>query len=151
MFGINGGEMIVLLLLALFIIGPERLPGYAEELKLLVKKAKRYASGAKDELVETLGPEVAEVDWKKLDPRQYDPRTIVRQALLEDDTDPTLDAVLAEEQRRAEEERALREQYEREQQEALAAVPVAETIDHLHEQEPVLATGAPAPFDAEAT
>ena len=27
-----------------------------------------------------------DVDWRKLDPRQYDPRTIVRQALLEDET-----------------------------------------------------------------
>jgi sec-independent protein translocase protein TatB len=28
-----------------------------------------------------LGPEFDEVDWKKLDPRQYDPRRIVRDAL----------------------------------------------------------------------
>ncbi len=85
MLGINGGEAIILVLLALFIIGPERLPEYAEKLKDLVKAAKRYATGATEELKETLGPEIADVDWRKLDPRQYDPRTIVRQALLEDD------------------------------------------------------------------
>ncbi len=85
MLGINGGEAIILVLLALFIIGPERLPEYAEKLKELVKAAKRYATGATEELKETLGPEIADVDWRKLDPRQYDPRTIVRQALLEDD------------------------------------------------------------------
>ena len=87
-FGINGGEMIVLVLLALFLIGPERLPEYAEKLKELVKAAKRYATGTTNGLKETLGPEFADVDWRKLDPRQYDPRTIVRQALLEDDDAP---------------------------------------------------------------
>ncbi|MFW3385365.1 UNVERIFIED_CONTAM: Sec-independent protein translocase TatB [Kocuria sp. CPCC 205274] len=85
MFGINGGEMIVLVLLALFLIGPERLPEYAQKLKEFVKATKRYATGATDGLKESLGPELADVDWRKLDPRQYDPRTIVRQALLEDD------------------------------------------------------------------
>ena len=85
MFGINGGEIVVLVLLSLFLIGPEWLPEYAEKLKELVKAAKRYATGATEDLRETLGPELADVDWRKLDPRQYDPRTIVRQALLEDD------------------------------------------------------------------
>ena len=80
--------MIVLLLLALFLIGPERVPEYAQKLKELVKAGKRYATGATDGLKETLGPEFADVDWRKLDPRQYDPRTIVRQALLEDDDEP---------------------------------------------------------------
>ena len=62
MLGINGGEAIILVLLALFIIGPERLPEYAEKLKELVKAAKRYATGATEELKETLGPEIADVD-----------------------------------------------------------------------------------------
>ncbi|WJZ68398.1 Sec-independent protein translocase TatB [Kocuria rosea] len=88
MFGINGAEMIVLVLLALFLVGPERLPEYAEKLKQLVKTAKRYATGATEDLKETLGPELADVDWRKLDPRQYDPRTIVRQALVEDEDAP---------------------------------------------------------------
>ncbi|GLC62514.1 hypothetical protein PLESTB_001908000 [Pleodorina starrii] len=65
-----------------------RLPEYAEKLKQLVKTAKRYATGATENLKETLGPELADVDWRKLDPRQYDPRTIVRQALAEDEPAP---------------------------------------------------------------
>lgn len=88
MFGINGGEAIVLLLLVLCLVGPERLPEYAEKLKEFVQAAKRYATGATEDLKETFGPEIADVDWSKLDPRQYDPRTIVRQALLEDDDVP---------------------------------------------------------------
>lgn len=85
MFGVNGVEAVLLLLLMLFLIGPERLPEYAEKLRVAVKTVKRYATGATDDLKETLGPELADVDWRRLDPRRYDPRTIVRQALLEDD------------------------------------------------------------------
>ncbi len=80
MFGISGGEAILILVVALVVIGPERLPEYAEKLKDLIKSLKRYATGAKDDLKETLGPEFSDVDWRKLDPRQYDPRVIVREA-----------------------------------------------------------------------
>ena len=82
---INGMEAVLLVLLAVFLIGPERLPEYAQTLREVVKAAKRHASGATEEFRATFGPELAEVDWRKLDPRQYDPRTFVRQALLEDD------------------------------------------------------------------
>lgn len=33
---------------------------------------------------EEVGPEFDEVDWRKLDPRQYDPRRIIKEALLDD-------------------------------------------------------------------
>jgi sec-independent protein translocase protein TatB len=92
-FGINGVEAIVLVLVVLFLVGPERLPEYAEKLKELVKAAKHYATGATKDFKETLGPEIADVDWRKFDPRQYDPRTIVRQALLEDDDAPAAPSV----------------------------------------------------------
>jgi sec-independent protein translocase protein TatB len=32
-----------------------------------------------------MGPEFDDVDWKKLDPRQYDPRRIIREALIDDE------------------------------------------------------------------
>ncbi|MDO4918867.1 sec-independent translocase [Kocuria sp.] len=87
MFGISGGEAIIILIVALVIIGPERLPEYAQKLKEMVKAIRNYATGATEDLKETLGPEFTDLDWRKLDPRQYDPRVIVREALLEDDAD----------------------------------------------------------------
>ncbi|WGW10550.1 twin-arginine translocase TatA/TatE family subunit [Saxibacter everestensis] len=84
MFGINGGEMIVLIVIALVVIGPHRLPEYAEKLKNLVRQLKRMAEGAKAQVKEDLGEDFDDVDWKKLDPRQYDPRRIVREALQEE-------------------------------------------------------------------
>ncbi|MEZ0164675.1 Sec-independent protein translocase TatB [Kineococcus sp. LSe6-4] len=91
MFGINGGEFLVLLVVALVVLGPERLPHYAEQLAGLVKSARRFAKGAQAQMREELGPEFDDIDWQKLDPRQYDPRRIVREALTEawdDDDDP---------------------------------------------------------------
>ncbi|MEZ0492171.1 Sec-independent protein translocase TatB [Kineococcus sp. TBRC 1896] len=92
MFGINGGEFLVLLVVALVVLGPERLPHYAEQLAGLVKSARRFAKGAQAQMREELGPEFDDIDWQKLDPRQYDPRRIVREALTEawnDDDDAT--------------------------------------------------------------
>jgi sec-independent protein translocase protein TatB len=81
---INGAEFIVLLVLAVVLIGPERLPGYAAQLASLVKRAKLLLQDAKSRVDTELGDEFRDVDWSKLDPRQYDPRRIVRDALLDD-------------------------------------------------------------------
>ena len=89
MFGINGSEFIVLLVVAAFVLGPERLPQYAAQLGRLVRELRRMAQGASQQMREELGPEFDDIDWRKLDPRQYDPRRIVRDALLSDgDVDP---------------------------------------------------------------
>lgn len=90
MLGINGGEFIVLALLALAVIGPERLPQYASQLAGFVREARRFAVDARAQVREELGPDFDDVDWRKLDPRQYDPRRIVRDALSEafDDDEP---------------------------------------------------------------
>ena len=85
MFGINGGELLVLLVVAALIIGPERLPGYAEQLGHWVRQGRQLVRDAKARVDEELGEEVGDVDWAALDPRKYDPRRIVRDALLEDD------------------------------------------------------------------
>ncbi|MBD7995303.1 Sec-independent protein translocase TatB [Arthrobacter sp. Sa2CUA1] len=84
MFGINGYELIVLAILAVAVLGPERLPEYASQLARLVRELRRMATGAREQLREEVGPEIDEVDWRKLDPRQYDPRRIIKEALLDD-------------------------------------------------------------------
>ena len=88
MFGINGSEFIVLLVVAAVVLGPERLPQYAAQLGRLVRELRRMAQGASQQMREELGPEFDDIDWRKLDPRQYDPRRIVREALSDADVDP---------------------------------------------------------------
>ena len=89
MFGINGAEFIVLLVVAVIVIGPERLPRYAEQLGGFVRTARGYLRDAKARVDAEIGDEIGDVDWSKLDPRQYDPRRIVREALLDDDPAPS--------------------------------------------------------------
>ena len=84
MFGLSGEKLIILVIIAAFVLGPERLPQYAKQLANLIKSIRRMAEGAKDQLANELGPEYQDLDWKKLDPRQYDPRRIIREALVED-------------------------------------------------------------------
>lgn len=85
MAGVNGWEFILLIVLAVVILGPERLPEYAAKLGRLVRQARAMAEGAKGQLREQMGPEFDDIDWRQYDPRQYDPRRIVREALM----DPT--------------------------------------------------------------
>ncbi len=82
-FGINGWEFVILIVLAVVILGPERLPEYAAKLARFIRQARIKAEGAKDSLKEQLGPDYADINWRQYDPRLYDPRRIVREALAE--------------------------------------------------------------------
>ena len=83
MAGVNGWEFILLIVIAVVVLGPERLPEYAAKLGRLVRQARAMAEGAKGQLREQMGPEFDDIDWRQYDPRQYDPRRIVREALLD--------------------------------------------------------------------
>lgn len=83
-FGLTFEKLLLIGVIAAFIIGPERLPKAAETFAGFVRKAGEYLRDTKSRMREEIGPEIDEVDWKKLDPRQYDPRRIIRDALLED-------------------------------------------------------------------
>lgn len=78
-------KLLIIMVIALFVIGPQRLPYYAKKLGDLVRSFKQLLDGAKTRLQDEMGPEFDEVDWKQLDPRQYDPRRIIRDALVEDE------------------------------------------------------------------
>jgi sec-independent protein translocase protein TatB len=80
-FDINGWELLLLGVLAVLVLGPERLPDYAAKFGRFVRQARAMADRAKQQLKDEMGPEFSDVDWKAYDPRQYDPRKIVRDAL----------------------------------------------------------------------
>jgi len=85
-FGLSSEKFLILLVLAVFILGPERLPQYARNLAQFIKKLRSMANDAQEQMKNELGEGFEDLDWKKLDPRQYDPRRIIREALLEDET-----------------------------------------------------------------
>jgi len=88
-FGLTFEKLLLIGLIAVFLIGPDRLPGYAAQFARLIRSLRDMANGAKTRMREEMGPDFDDVDWKKLDPRQYDPRRIIREALLEDEAPAT--------------------------------------------------------------
>jgi sec-independent protein translocase protein TatB len=99
-FGLTIEKLLLIGIIALFLIGPDRLPAYSAQFGRLVRRLRDMASGAKDRMRDELGPDFDDMDWKKLDPRQYDPRRIIREALQEDKspakTDPPVEPVVLE-------------------------------------------------------
>ncbi|MFG6278419.1 twin-arginine translocase TatA/TatE family subunit [Microbacterium sp. 5K110] len=91
-FGLTIEKLLLIGVIAALVIGPERLPKYAESLARLTKRAKETMQGAKTRMRDEMGPDFDDVDWRKLDPRQYDPRRIIREALLEDTPTATMRA-----------------------------------------------------------
>ena len=87
-FGYDMEKFLLLLVVAALLIGPERLPRYAESLARLTRRSREWLAGARTRVKEEMGDDFDEVEWRKLDPRQYDPRRIVRDALLDPEPAP---------------------------------------------------------------
>ena len=88
-FGITFEKLLLIGLIAALLIGPERLPRYAESVAKLARRAGEFLRDTKSRVRDEMGPEIDDVDWRKLDPRQYDPRRIIHDALFEDDGSPS--------------------------------------------------------------
>ena len=69
MFDIGGGEFIALGVLALIVLGPEKLPGYAAEAARTLQRLREMASSARADVRRELGPEFEDLSLKDLDPR----------------------------------------------------------------------------------
>jgi len=87
--GLTFDKLLLIGIVAVLIVGPERLPKAAETFARFVRRAGEYLRDTRSRMRDELGPEIDEVDWRKLDPRQYDPRRIIRDALFEE---PSFDA-----------------------------------------------------------
>ncbi|GAA1649447.1 Sec-independent protein translocase TatB [Microbacterium flavum] len=94
-FGYDMEKFLLLLIVAALLLGPERLPRYAEGLARLTKRTREWLSGARTRVKEEMGEDFDDVQWSRLDPRQYDPRRIIRDALLDDAPVPSVRAAAA--------------------------------------------------------
>ena len=84
MFGLTFEKLLLVGVVAVLLIGPERLPHYSAQFAKFVRGIRDMANGAKERLKDEMGEDFDPDEWKKLDPRQYDPRRIIREALIED-------------------------------------------------------------------
>lgn len=96
MFGVNGSEFVIIALVALFIFGPDRLPGAAKSAARLLRDVRRWTTRARSELTDTLGPEFENFDLADLNPKRF-----VQKHLLEGLDDLDLDGEKEEARRRA--------------------------------------------------
>ncbi|EYT57363.1 MULTISPECIES: twin-arginine translocase TatA/TatE family subunit [Curtobacterium] len=76
-------KILIIGVIGVLLLGPQRLPMYAQKLAEFVKAVRRFADTAKERMRDEMGPEFDDIEWQKLDPRQYDPRRIIRDALLD--------------------------------------------------------------------
>ncbi|MDX6213265.1 MAG: sec-independent protein translocase protein TatB [Frankiales bacterium] len=83
MFGIGWPELFVIMAIGLIVVGPERLPKYAEETGRLLRQLRRMAQDASVDLRAELGPEMADLNLNDL--RDLHPRRMVQKYLFEDD------------------------------------------------------------------
>jgi sec-independent protein translocase protein TatB len=81
------GEVLVLLVLALFVFGPDRLPGMAADAGRSLRKLRLYVKGMTDDLKTELGPELGDVDLASLHPRTF----VQKHLFSDDDLDPAVD------------------------------------------------------------
>lgn len=77
-FDIGLGEIFGLAVLAMFLVGPERLPKVAGEAAKWVKKIRELANSATSELKENLGP-----GFEDLQPKDLNPKTFVKKQISE--------------------------------------------------------------------
>lgn len=129
---VGWGEMLVLVVVGLVILGPERLPGAIRWTATALRQAREYVTNATDQLRDEMGPEFDDLrvplsELQKL--RGMTPRAALTKHLLDgDDSLFTAVSSLAEDPR--------------------TAVPATASEAP---KAPRLLPGAPAPFDADAT
>lgn len=79
------GEILMLLLVALFIFGPDRLPGIAKDAAGAMKKVREMVTGARTQISEELGEDFKDLRLTTLNPREF-----VRRQLLDEDPEPLI-------------------------------------------------------------
>jgi sec-independent protein translocase protein TatB len=82
-FDFGAGELVGLAILAMILIGPERLPNLAVDAAKFVKRIREMASKATEELKDNLGP-----GFEDLKPTDLNPKSFIKKQLssvLDDD------------------------------------------------------------------
>jgi sec-independent protein translocase protein TatB len=77
-FGIGALELVALAVVAMLVLGPDKLPRYAADAARVLRQVRRLANDAKAEMSRELGPELQDISMADLNPR-----SLVRKHLLE--------------------------------------------------------------------
>ena len=77
-FDIGPLELIARAVIAMLVLGPDKLPRYAADAARVLRQVRRMANDAKTEMSRELGPELQDISMAYLNPR-----SLVRKHLLE--------------------------------------------------------------------
>lgn len=94
MFGIGMGEFLGLVVLGLFLVGPDKLPTAARDFARIVHKLRNFTAYASKELKENLGPGFEDLNVTDLNPKKL-AKKVLDNALEETATSvqPTINEV----------------------------------------------------------
>jgi sec-independent protein translocase protein TatB len=83
-FDVGLPELLVIIVIAVVVFGPDRLPDFARQAGRFLRQVRQFTQAARDDLRNELGPEFADLELSDLDPRKA-----VRKHVLEamDDAD----------------------------------------------------------------
>jgi sec-independent protein translocase protein TatB len=79
---VGWSELVVLAVIGLIVLGPERLPKAAADAARMLRQLRAMARTASADLKAELGPEMADLDLASMHPRR-----MVQSMLLDDDAD----------------------------------------------------------------
>ena len=82
MFDVGAPELLVLVVIAVILFGPEKLPEFARKAARVIKYVRTMAGNAQQQLSNELGPEFSDLDVRDLNPKAF------IQKHLMDDVDP---------------------------------------------------------------
>jgi sec-independent protein translocase protein TatB len=88
MFDVGLLELAVIALVAVVVLGPDKLPDLARQAAQLLHRARGLATNARDELRNELGPEYSDLELRDLDPRNIVRKHIIEAMEDEEDRPP---------------------------------------------------------------
>ncbi len=148
-FNISPLDFVAIMLLAVIIFGPDKLPKLIQDASRMIRKLREFSDSAKEDIRKELGPEFKDFEFEDLNPK-----TFVRKNLMDNDS------LGLKEIRNSfdlqEEMAAVKDAVQeggrtvRTAGDPASAAPAANGTDRLRKSEP-LRPGEHPPFDADAT
>lgn len=140
LFDIGPIKLVALVILAVVIFGPDKLPKLVAEAMGFIRKLREFSESAKQDIRKELGPEFQDFEFEDLNPK-----TFVRKQLAQHGDDFGLGEL-----------QELKNGFTKDAADATAAVKAAQRdpLAKVALDKPAaapLATGEPAPYDLDAT
>ncbi|MFE9336348.1 sec-independent translocase [Streptomyces sp. NPDC007063] len=79
-FDIGPLELVALIVLAVLVFGPEKLPKVIQDVSAFIRKVRQFSDSAKEDIRSELGPEFKDFEFEDLNPKNF-----ARKHLLDND------------------------------------------------------------------